>query len=307
MVQQYEIFTAGNTHLDCNHNRFGSEPGGNMDKNYSWNDQDLEEMQSWHEFQGSMLEPGTVDSVAFRIPESQIYQLEDDDELDDETRISLLYTKIRMKSRFGTLQERKLLETFERYLDGDPEACVELGDQLARQGQLDLAKVLFQEAHDSGSSVGTRNLGLIDLTEGKIDTAEQKLKEALANGAPHTHYFLFITLSRLGRRNESEDHLVAAYLEKDVNAIRALGLRSAENEDFQAAEQYFREGMNLGNSDSARELIKVLKRSRKRKIEVNLYRQALEEANTPALSALKFLLFSKHSREILDLKSTGAD
>jgi hypothetical protein len=36
-----------------------------MERDYSWDDQNPEEMQTWHEFQGQIVEPQNVDSVAF--------------------------------------------------------------------------------------------------------------------------------------------------------------------------------------------------------------------------------------------------
>jgi len=47
--------------------------------------------------------------------------------------------------------------------------------------------------------------------------------------------------------------------------------------------------------------------SHKKKVELDLYRQALETGNASALSALNFLLLGKHSEEISKLRSLGQD
>lgn len=56
-----------------------------MDKDYSWEDQDYEEMQNWHEFQGGIHTPKDVDSVAMQVASELIPEHlssgEDEDEL----------------------------------------------------------------------------------------------------------------------------------------------------------------------------------------------------------------------------------
>ena len=265
-----------------------------MDRNYSWDDQNPEEMQTWHEFQGQQLEPEFIDSAAFRVDESRLIQ-SDEDELDDDARLSYLLLKI--NNKFRTPELRKLSETYENHISGDLDATVELGYHLVRLKEDALAESLFQMAHDSGNSLGTRALGVLEFIKGQYALAEDYLKEALSKKVPRTHYPLYLVLAKVGKNKESEIHLAAAYSEKDVNAICALGLRSLNNGDANSAEAYFNEGMNLGHSESARELIKLLKKSRKRKVEVKLYQKALEDRNRHALLALSFLRYSQYAEE----------
>ncbi|MCX6342684.1 MAG: hypothetical protein NTU72_09910 [Fimbriimonadales bacterium] len=54
-----------------------------MDRDYSWEDQDPEEMQSWHEFQGEIAEPKFIDSVAFQFDETEIVDDQYSDDADE--------------------------------------------------------------------------------------------------------------------------------------------------------------------------------------------------------------------------------
>jgi hypothetical protein len=275
-----------------------------MDRNYSWEDQNPEEMQTWHEFQGQILQPEFIDSVAFQVDESSLIQ-SDEDELDDATRIEYLLLKLR--NGFRSPEERKLLKAYENHLSGDLNATVELGNHLVRLRELTFAESLFQLAHDSGSPFGTHALGTLEYLKGQYLLAEGHLKDALSEEVPRTHYPLYLVLAKLGKKEESDAHLLSAYSEKDVGAICELGLRSLSFGDTESAEIFFIEGMNLGHSQSARELIKLRKKARKRKVEVKLYKEALEDGNELALSALRFLLFSKYYQEILDLTDPNED
>jgi hypothetical protein len=52
-----------------------------MERDYSWDDQNPDEMQTWHEFQGELAEPQDVDSVAFlESNELELLETFDDDE-----------------------------------------------------------------------------------------------------------------------------------------------------------------------------------------------------------------------------------
>lgn len=269
-----------------------------MDRNYSWEDQNPEEMQTWHEFQGQILRPEFIDSVAFQVDESVLIQ-SDEDELDDATRIESLLRKL--KNGYRSSEERRLLKAYGNHLGGDLNATVELGNHLVRLHELTFAESLFKLAHDSGSPLGTHALGTLEYLKGQYLLAEGYLKEALSKEVPRTHYPLYLVLAKLGKNEESDAHLLSAYSEKDVSAICELGLRSLSFGDTESAEIFFIEGMNCGHSQSARELIKLRKKARKRKVEVKLYKEALEEGNELALSALRFLLFSKYHQELLDL------
>jgi hypothetical protein len=275
-----------------------------MDRNYSWEDQNPEEMQTWHEFQGQLLEPEFIDSAAFRVDESSLIQ-SDEDELDDATRIESLLSKI--ENGYGNSEERRLLKAYDNHLSGDLDATVELGNHLVRSHEFTFAESLFRMAHDSGNPRGTHSLGLLMYIKGQYPLAEGHLKEALKKKVPKTHYPLSLVLAKLGKIRESDSHLSSAYLEKDVNAICELGLRSLSFGDTESAEIFFIEGMNFGHSQSARELIKLRKKARKRKVEVKLYKEVLEDGNELALSALRFLLFSKYYQEILDMTDPNED
>ena len=147
-----------------------------MDRNYSWEHQNPEEMQTWHEFQGQILEPEFIDSVAFQVDESSLIQ-SDEDELDDATRIESLLRKL--NNGFLSSEERRLLKAYNNYLSGDLEATVELGNHLVRLHEFAFAESLFKMAHDSGNPLGTHALGLLMYRKGQYQLSEGHLKEAL--------------------------------------------------------------------------------------------------------------------------------
>jgi len=71
---------------------------GNLSIDYSWDDQEPEQLQTWHEFQGELLEPSTTDGVAFPSLSSETSKgspLEDNrermDEDEDEDEIYLYW------------------------------------------------------------------------------------------------------------------------------------------------------------------------------------------------------------------------
>jgi tetratricopeptide (TPR) repeat protein len=187
-------------------------------------------------------------------------------------------------------------------MGGDLNATLKLGIHLFSTGEFTNAEPLLRQVHESGNSNGTRILGILELRTGRYQLAKELLHEALAKGTPNTNYWLYWALAKLGKAEESEEYLAAAYLEKDVQAVFTLGLRSSNNGDLDSSKNFFIEGMNLGHSNSARELIKLLKSMKHKKVEISLYKQAVEENNYLALSALEFLTLGKYGDAIHELK-----
>lgn len=271
-----------------------------MDRDYSWDDQNPEEMQSWHEFQGEISEPSIIDSVSFLHYATELNEDDDEDELDDVARIEALTSKI--KNRFRSSEEQALAEIYQNHISGDLDATLKLGIHLMFTGEFANAEPLLRQVHESGNPNGTRFLGILELRMGNFQSAKELLQEALIKGAPNTNYWLYWALAKLGKAEESEKHLAAAYLEKDVQAIFKLGLISSKNGDLDSSKKFFIEGMNLGHSNSAKELINLLKSMNHKKVEISLYKQAVQENNSLALSALEFLTLGRYGDAIQDLK-----
>jgi tetratricopeptide (TPR) repeat protein len=124
------------------------------------------------------------------------------------------------------------------------------------------------------------------------------LREAISQGETNIYYFFSLVLSNLDKELEAEEFLHKAYLENDVSAVFKLGVRSSDEANLDLALKYFSEGMNLGDRNSAVELIKILKRQGRKSVEISIYKQALLDKNKRALSALEFLTLGRHSERI---------
>lgn len=172
---------------------------------------------------------------------------------------------------------------------GDASAAILLGNLLRGSGDFDQAKAAFLRAEGRGHPEAAMSLGNLFDELGDVDAAKAAYLRSIELGSLYASLNLGLMLARLGEDAEALPHLERAAESGEVGGFWGVGKVHEKREEWQAAADSYRRGVDLNDAECAFGLGLALYQLGDLRGSKTAFEQALELGHDGAASVLEAL------------------